>query len=367
MRIERYVRDRQIQLGGDLRGVKKVYLDVNFWIYLREAEAGKPGSPDHLELLSLLKEGVSSGRILCPISEITFFEVMKQTPADERRFATAAIIDKLSRGIALMAEQDRIATEIAHFIYRYAQPGELHDLEELVWTKIGLCFGQEYPFVEGLHEEAQFDLQCDFFDHVWKQSLSALIVHLSTVPFDDRGEVERLATKLDAQIKAHQGQLLSFARTYRDEISGAVDAVGHLISDILADIAEKAGKAPLPIGSPAQVQCVQIAKNLLVGAFDNGKAVPHLRTLHAMANLHAGLRWNRRTMFVGNHFYDFSHASGAIGYCDAFFTEGFLANLINSNHIRLDARYGCATTNLAENAIHLVRKILENPTADSDK
>lgn len=367
MEIEHYARSRQIALGSEIGPLKKIYLDVRFWIFVRDAANGKSAAPDHLELLDLLREGVASDRIVCPISETTFVEILKQTPADDRRSATAAIVDELSGGVALIDEKTRIATEIAHLMYRYSSNGELHDLADLMWTKVGFCFGQVYPFVDGLDEDAQLQQQRGFFDYMWGQPLSKLIVHIPHVPYEEQREFDALAERLDSEIKAQQADLVSFRKTYRDEIVGAIDAFEGLIDDVLAGMAEEAGKMPLPSGSSDQLECQRMAKNLLIAAFDSGKAVPHLRTLHAMANLHAGLRWDRRTVFEGNHFYDFSHASGAIAYCDAFFTEGFLANLINGRHIRLDLAYGCPTTNRSAEAVAILRNFLGKTACDPGK
>lgn len=80
MQIERYARNRQITLGEEIRPLKKIYLDVRFWIYVRDAANGKDVPADHVELLALLRVGVASNRFVCPISETTFVEILKQTP-----------------------------------------------------------------------------------------------------------------------------------------------------------------------------------------------------------------------------------------------------------------------------------------------
>ena len=60
---------------------------------------------------------------------------------------------------------------------------------------------------------------------------------------------------------------------------------------------------------------------------------------------------------MANHFFDFEHATGALAYCDAFFTEGFLANLVNAKHINLSQLNGCQTTNSADEAVRIVRAL----------
>lgn len=298
------------------------------------------------------------------ISETTLVEILKQTPDDGRRTATVAIVDELSAGIALIAEPNRIATEIAYFFHHYSTNADLHALDELVWTKVGFCFGEQYPYFDGLNQADLYQVQKSYFDFMWRQPLSKLMDGLPNTPYREQDDLDSFAARLDADIKSHQLEMASFRKTYRDEIAGAVDNAGPEILDVLGGMAEKAGHIPLSAGSTDEHECLRMAKNLVIGAFENGAATPHLRTIHAMANLHAGLRWNRRTKFEGNHLYDFSHASGAVGYCDAFFTEGLLANLINGGHVRLDRAYGCATTNRAVEVIAILRNFLENPTQD---
>jgi hypothetical protein len=193
---------------------------------------------------------------------------------------------------------------------------------------------------------------------MWVKPLSEIISILPAAPYQEQQEFNDLAARLDTEIKEHAPDLASYRKTYRDEITGALDASRELILDVLDGMAEKAGKATLIAGSPEQIECVRVAQNIFIAAFDAGKAQTILRTIHALACLHAGLRWNRRTTFEGNHLYDFAHAAGAVAYCDAFFTEGFLANLINAGHIQLDTLNGCRTTSKVEEAVAILRDLL---------
>src|SRR5262249_12824773 len=93
---------------------KRVYLDLKYWIFLRDADLGKPKEPIHTNLLEALLRGVSDGRIICPITEAVFFEVDRQGNT-ERRMQTVRMIDRLSRGIVIKNSCDRAICEIIDF------------------------------------------------------------------------------------------------------------------------------------------------------------------------------------------------------------------------------------------------------------
>src|SRR3954449_5432258 len=59
-------------------GKTRVYLDLRYWIFLRDADLGKQQRPVHVKLLDTMLRGVSEGRIVCPITEAVFFELDRQ-------------------------------------------------------------------------------------------------------------------------------------------------------------------------------------------------------------------------------------------------------------------------------------------------
>jgi hypothetical protein len=71
-----------------------VYFDLRYWIFLRDADLGKPQKPVHAKLLEEMLRGVSEGRFVCPITEAVFFEVDRQGDT-ERRMQTVRMIDRL--------------------------------------------------------------------------------------------------------------------------------------------------------------------------------------------------------------------------------------------------------------------------------
>lgn len=356
--IDTYARSRQIDLARSIGGRAKVYLDVRFWIIARDAEAGTDTRDAARELLRLLRRGVSEGKLVCPISESTFVEVMKQANTSTRRIATARLIDELSLGVSLTTSRTRIATEIGHFFYTHTGQQNLHAMQELVWTKLSYTLGYIHPSLPNLDKADELALQKGFFDKIWGISLSEMVETIGDVDLPVRDEFRRCASNIDADIKAHMPTLKSYQQTYKDEIVGAVDVCSDLAADVMAGMAERAGVAPAESGSPSWIECERMCRNLLIAAFQKPGTKQALRTIHALASLHAGLRWNKMTTFEANHFYDFEHAAAALTYCDAFLTEGFLSSLANSGHTGLRALNGCRVTADVGEAATFVREFI---------
>ena len=193
---------------------------------------------------------------------------------------------------------------------------------------------------------------------MWEIKLSRIFDIIGANRMDEK--LKESAARINREIKAHAPELISYERAYRDEVAGAIDVAGDMAMDVLRSMAIDAGEKPLDLGSAEHKELITVCKNLLVAAFDKSIAQSTLRTIHVQSSLHAGLRWDKRTNFTDHHFYDFDHAAGAVAYCDAFFTEGFLANLINANHTGLRALNACQTTDDVKSAIRIVHALKRN-------
>jgi hypothetical protein len=113
--VEQYARAKRIALAGDIRCAKKIYLDTNFWIWLRDARLGHPRSNEVSELLRILEALVAQKKALCPLSVETYAEIFKQSSPSTLR-ATVQVIDDLSTGVSLMEFGERLQLEALHFI-----------------------------------------------------------------------------------------------------------------------------------------------------------------------------------------------------------------------------------------------------------
>ena len=133
--LQAYSRARQLELAATLEGKKAVYLDITFWILLRDVTTGVSGSEPERELLHLLRKAISRKLIFCPISDSTFAELLKKVDTKSRQIA-ADLIDELSLGVTLIPYDQRANTELAHFLHSALDPSKVLPLDDLVWTKL---------------------------------------------------------------------------------------------------------------------------------------------------------------------------------------------------------------------------------------
>lgn len=330
----------RIAFGEYLSQRSALYLDMNFWIRLRTA-AGGGGSQTNAELLQVLRKGVTDGRWFCPISETSFFELLKQSDPASRR-ATVALIDELSLGASLIGQQERVAIEISHLIHTHSGQGPLHPLKHLVWTRLSCVLGHWHPVVPALDSETLLAVQKSFFDHLWSRPLSELVDYVRA-DADDPPPFDRLAADVNAANAEYHADIRSFQAGYAIEARGVTDLFGAMALDAVDLMATRAG-IDVPPRTAQSRPLENQWKNLIAASLINGTGHKPLGTMHVMASLHAALRWDKARKIKANDFADFDHATAALVYCDAFFTEGPLATLVSQKHVALDQCFDCFVT-----------------------
>lgn len=331
----------------------RIYLDKCFWIYLRDARMQARSSLGALDLLDALVAGVAAGRLVCPISDALFLELMKQSDLTTRS-ATAELIDELSCGVTLSHEPTRVATEVAHFLYANAGHS-VHPLEHLVWTKVPYILGTQYPAITAFPEDEQLVIQKAFFDHLWEFSLSAMldIIGSSWPCASPFGEI---ANRLNRDNAVHASSTKSFAQVYRDEINGVLELAAPIAADVLRDMGRKTlGHAPQFSTEDQEVITAQCL-GLLRSAIRKPAGQRALRTLHIGALLHAALRWNRTQKLNSNDIFDFHHAEAALGYCDVLLTDRPMHTLLSQRHLDIGRIFPCRVMSSAESAADWVRR-----------
>lgn len=342
MTLDEYVRQRQIELARVLKDKKAVYLDLKFWIILRDAILGRRTRTGDVRLLETLRALVNSGRVFCPVSDSTFGELLKQADASTRK-ATATLIDELSNGVAIIPFELRVRIELAHFFHAaMSAPDDLHPIKHLVWSKLSYVWGFMHPSGTDLDHETERVLQQEFFNHMWTVSMSEMIDRIGdAIPSSAFSIFEVLSEKLNAENATHAGQIRSFEQVYHDELQGAIDVFAGTAVDIVGEMIEKRRGHLGELTPDARAVHERQLKNLLFAAFKQDRTKNALRTLHITACMHAAVRWNRKQQLEANDFFDFRHAAAALGYCDVFLTERSMRTMVSANHLSLDRLYGC--------------------------
>lgn len=354
--LERHVLDRQVSLAHELESREAIYLDIKFWLILRDSHFKSNADVGARELLELLQTLVAEGKAFCPISETTFIELLKQSDPITRA-ATADLIDKLSLGVALVPFDARVQMEMeAHFDAlggRAGRPPAMHR----VWAKLSSVLGFFHPTETGFDASTELAIQKAFFDHLWTVPLSEMVQTIGSnlPPGQDRYDL--LATQLNRENAVHAAGLRSFQQTYAIELMGALDVFSPLAAEIVWRIKEKATGRRMSREGAEWSNYVLEMRTYLAGALKTNAVKDALRTLHIHTSLHASLRWNKTQQFDGNDFHDFHHAAAAIGYCDVFLTERGLRSMVTASHVALDRRYGCKVVAQVSEAIDLLRQL----------
>ena len=177
-----------------------------------------------------------AGRLVCPISDALFLELMKQADSHTRG-ETAKLIDELSCGVTLAPEPTRVATEVAHLLHSRAGH-KVHPLEHLVWTRVPNVLGVQHPAAQAFAPAEQLVIQKAFFDHLWQVSLVSMLATIGDAPLPPLA-YPALADRLNNENAAHASQMRGFAQVYRDEINGALEIAAPIGCNVLLEMAAR--------------------------------------------------------------------------------------------------------------------------------
>lgn len=323
--LENYIQQKRLQLGAEVASRQRVYLDQRFWILLRDASIGNFREAGITELLDFLRNSVSDGKLICPISDSVFIELLKQGDISTR-MATAQLIDELSQGVTLLPFDGRVRQELCNSLYENSGADELIPIRELVWTKLSYLLGEIHPTNTQFHQEDELAMQKAFADYMWEISLCEMVANIQD-PASSREDWEAIALRLNTSNLVHRSTLRSYAQTFKIEFEGGLS----LFRDEIAQLASEITQRGYEVGSKS----VHLSRNKRFEEF--ALSVP---TLYINASCHAAVRWDQKRLLSGNDLFDFHHAGAALAYCNAFLTEKPLSSMLSQRHLGL-IRYGC--------------------------
>lgn len=361
--LEQHRRRRVHAFGHSLMTRKAVYLDLRFWIGLRDAARyDTPGVM--VDLLCALRGAVAAGQVFCPITDSTFLEMFKQADPQSRA-ATADLISELSLGATLLTYDMRVGTEIAHYVHAARTPEAVDPLRELVWSKPAYVMGFVDPVPMAFDPATSLTMRKAFFDHMWDDvtlikvcdMLGDKFVHADPLRFRET------TGRVNEQIRAHADSLKNMKTAYQHELVGVLDLFADQLATILAStLPPEAGPLPKE-GTPERAEVDRQCLAFLVGAFGAEAGRKALRTLHINATLHAAVRWNKGQALKANDLFDFQHACAALAYCDAFFTEGPLCTLVSRPDLGLLEQFDCFVSADVAACLAYVEGVVRDTTA----
>jgi hypothetical protein len=166
------------RFGQIVSGKVLVYLDLKYWINLRDVAFGHRIDHAYCRLFDLLINEASRGRIVCPLSYGIFAELLKQADARTRK-ATAELIDKLSTGVAFMSHGEIVRHEILHFIRKVSahyKHTRKWPIRECIWTRTLSFLGDRIPvWPDTIPQSDQLLVQKSWEDFSFFMPLTELI------------------------------------------------------------------------------------------------------------------------------------------------------------------------------------------------
>jgi len=325
--LQSYVDDKRRQLGAMVTSTQRIYLDQRFWLLLRDVLLDRSGDAAISDLLALLRYLVSQGKVICPISESVFIELLKQSDKSTR-LATAQLIDDLSLGITLIPLHERIQQELCNSFYEQAGVNNLIPLQQLVWTKLPYVLGEIHPYNTPFPPKEELVLQKSFLDHIWNTSLVEMIRRSNEPP--PQFDWNALAARLNLENRAHHSTIRSYSQAFRAEFEGGLSLFRTDIAILVKELEERGY-------SDFASNLSHLSLNKRFEIFS--QSIP---SLHINGTCHAAVRWDQKRNLCGNDLFDFHHAEAALGYCDVFLTEKPLTDMLSQKHLGL-SKYKCRT------------------------
>ncbi|MGL6535676.1 hypothetical protein ACSZNU_00975 [Aeromonas hydrophila] len=339
--LGQYVKAKSLALAESIQDLEKIYLDQRFWVLLRDAHMGRSKIQSAGALLSAIRSAVKSGKVLCPISESVFLELLKQQDLTTRQ-ATAELIDEFSHGITLVPYEQRVAQELISVIaVQTPNRAKYHEPKDLVWSKLSYVLGVVHPSETVFTPEEELVIQKSFFDHMWQIPLVEVLSYLEDKTFFPPEKFGETAGKLNELNRSHQDEVKKFRQVYLDEIRGALSLFMH-IPRMWSETEYERVSGTSAACSDHEMQEREQKWHTVFGNLVTEKSVARrLPSLHVSALCHAAVRWDKGRKLVANDFYDFHHAAAAVGYCSAFMTEKPLKSLLQQKHLQLVNDYPC--------------------------
>ena len=328
--FNKYLQQKQVEIGKSIRNHKIIYLDTNYWIKLRN-QAKKENSEDRV-LFDKLTDLVESNRCIIPVSEITFYEILKQSDINSLK-DSANLIDNLSKGISIISESERRHLEFVNFV-REKTGGTMLNLQEAVWTKLSL----NILYKVFLKYDSNM-LSNEFIDFLSNISFEKMIIQLQSTgnltPFKFKDDVDAL----NIAKEKYKTENKTFNEMYLSELGGYLEVFETDLNDSM-EYVFFLDYGRFPTDKEKENINPRHCRNMIYNLSKYNKLNNELPSFRIFPELNSSIRWNKDRKYKdGNDTLDFLHTSSALPYFDFFFTERELKTIIVQQ--KLDKLYNC--------------------------
>jgi hypothetical protein len=310
--------------------------------------------PEHAEIWRLLCDLADRGLIICPVCQPNYLEMLKLEP--DSRLVVARAMDKLSLGIAIQPPQVLTGLEISYWAWKNLfGEATLAPIDNFVFTPIAFVFEQFHLTDTPFRPAEELVLQKALLDVFAALTLEDISLMANDWPAsgDDDTEFQKKQT---IQAASHRSAFNTFEEAYAIELDGVADLHEEYLQGF-GQLLWDRGKRSIndsPADSPKMLTRELTA--ILIAGLKMGRIKTEIPTLHIDTSIHATIRYTRQKFCKGD-LWDFRHAVAALGYCDAFFTDHRLANLLKSKPPELAKQYSCTIISKDEQIIEFLQEI----------
>jgi hypothetical protein len=356
--VNKYIREKCIELSNFVLSHKIVYLDTKFWIIIRDVSLGRNKNEAENDLYKKIIELAESKKCIFPISQDIFLEILKQKDKETLK-ETARLIDFLSKGVSLISLEERIAVEISHFLYEFSEL-EIYERKEMVWTKLTYAMGFTTPTNDWIDKTLDEVIQKAFIDQMWSISLLDMIEFMEKNGDSLARKSYRPSNRADLLNRGkfdHADENKTFQEMFLTELVGILDVYKDQFSYFMAKLYEKKTSNIVTSHEFNNTGYESDLFNMICNMFKFEKAKDRLPTLAILSGLHAVTRWDKERKFKDNDGHDFNHAASALPYADYFFTEKSLTHLITQKLTEYDKIYSCNVQSTIKGAYNAISEI----------
>lgn len=325
-----YLLNKQFEIGNSIYDLKKIYLDTNYWIKLREQS--RMSNPEDRIFLDKIKSLVATHKCILPISEVTFWEILKQDNFNSLK-ESVDIIDELSNGISLISQRERQKIEFIHFV-RTNNDCSSYKLDRLVWTKLPLDIMYDF-FISKIPNEVN-EMFLDFLIGITFSDIIRMLKDTGNLtPFKFKDDIDAL----NRSKELYSNENKSFQQMLMSELGGYLEVFDNVFNSALEYMYYQ-DNGFFPTLEEKNAIDKSKYRKMVYNFCRLKKLSTELSSFRIFPELSAVARWNTSRKYSdGNDTLDFLHATCALPYFDYFFTEKELKTMIEQR--KMDKLYSC--------------------------
>ena len=348
--IYRYLNEKNLNTSNEVNKKTKIYLDTKYWIEICDVLRGVKKNEDIQKIYLYLREGVQDNKLICPISQPIFKEVLKQNDEESLK-QTLKIMDELSHSIIICHDKTIFTLELYNFFYDNLQIEIDRTLSKNFWCKSPVhMYGIKIRYFQNLTNEENFLRQKNYFDKVEKYTFLNYIAKLSMDDLKMYRDSKIDTNWFEQNKQKNINEYNTFDKLYMAEIFGTINDwykndIKEIFNKVVSNISEKEKKSFTNenISDEIYKHFKQKKMNLYLPSLDIGSM------------LHAKFVWNKTQKYKQGDMDDIRHAIIALPYYNYFFTEKSLHNMIKE--CNYDEKYSCVVASKNKQIIDILEKL----------